>query len=273
MVYVQIDPRSTRLGNWLFQYSAALTAHPSDRVAFYVVGGRHLAEPQDYAELWPEAEYVSELPAGVHPIEGLFQDCKFLDRNLVRERLKCPNRVEKLIAGKYGQFLEHGPVGISVRRGDYLRLPHRHPFVGEKYLRRAVEYSRDKGVTSFLVCSDDIAWCKKFFKDKCFGNCAFAFVEGEDVLTQLFIQSKCRGNILSNSSFSWWGAYLGDDNRDVIFPSMWYGPAVAIKDWSGLYFEGAKVIKNGYTPRLWIKARWCMMKNFAGDILRKLHLR
>lgn len=270
---MKIDPRSTRLGNWLFQYAAALTAHPAERLAFYVVGGRHLAEPQDYAELWPEVEYVSELPAGARPIEGLFQDCRFLDRDLVRQRLKCPDRVERLVGGKYGLFLARGAIGISVRRGDYLRLPHRHPFVGEKYLRQAVECFRRKGALVFLVCSDDIAWCKKFFIDKRFKDCEFVFVEGEDVLTQLFVQSKCRGNILSNSSFSWWGAYLGSDGREVIFPSMWYGLAFADRECRKLYFSGVRIVQNHYSLMLWIKAEWCLLRGAVGNFLRKFRMR
>ena len=78
----------------------------------------------------------------------------------------------------------------------------------------------------------------------------------------------CKHNIIANSSFSWWGAYLGDDKARTVFPSMWYGPSVRGVDWKGMYFPGSEVVENGYTLGLWLRACAMMAKEWAGRVWR-----
>jgi hypothetical protein len=75
--------------------------------------------------------------------------------------------------------------------------------------------------TTFLVFSDDMEWCKEnFIGDQ------FIFVEGENDVTDLWIMSYCKHNIIANSSFSWWGAWLNDyKHKIVVAPLKWFGPA------------------------------------------------
>ena len=70
----------------------------------------------------------------------------------------------------------------------------------------------------YLVFSDDIEWCKtQFVGDK------FIFIEQEKDYVELFLQSKCNHNIISSSSFSWWGAYLNNkENRKIVGPKQWF---------------------------------------------------
>lgn len=58
-------------------------------------------------------------------------------------------------------------------------------------------------VDRYLIFSDDIPWCKEHFKGE-----HFYFIENEKDYVELFLQSKCTHNIISSSTFSWWGAYL-----------------------------------------------------------------
>ena len=73
-------------------------------------------------------------------------------------------------------------------------------------------------VDRYLVFSDDLEWCKQnFIGDK------FIFIENEKDYVELFLQSKCTHNIISSSSFSWWGAYLNKNkDKTVVGPKQWF---------------------------------------------------
>ena len=167
------------------------------------------------------------------------------------------------LEGRFGDWLSRpGVTGISVRRGDYLRKAAWHPFVGERYFRDCI--ARLPDVRDFIVCSDGMGWCKKFFP-KAFPGRHFLFVEGESVLNQLYVHTLCANNIVSNSSFSWWGAWLAERRRRAegvkgvtLAPSMWLGylPRRRGVDWSDVYFDGMEIVKNSYTMRLWLTAHF-----------------
>ncbi len=73
--------------------------------------------------------------------------------------------------------------------------------------------------TRFLIISDDINWCKKNFKGS-----NYFFTDNNTALEDLYLQSLCTNNIISNSTFSWWGAWLNENPvKIVIVPKPWYG--------------------------------------------------
>ena len=66
--------------------------------------------------------------------------------------------------------------------------------------------------------SDDIDWCKENFKQS-----NITFIENETDYIDLFIMSLCNNNIIANSTFSWWGAWLNsNENKKVVCPSSWF---------------------------------------------------
>lgn len=123
---------------------------------------------------------------------------------------------------------------IHVRRGDFLNLPNHHPQQGmDYYMKAAKKIGLDK---KFLIFSDDINWCKENFPDM--DN--FIFVEGLKDYEDLYLMSLCKHNIICNSSFSWWAAWLNNNpNKQVIMPKNWFGSAysnfdtkdLCCKDW------------------------------------------
>jgi hypothetical protein len=71
-----------------------------------------------------------------------------------------------------------------------------------------------------FIFSDDLYWVKENVK---FKN-TFFFVEGKGIrdYEELYLMSICKNNIISNSSFSWWAAWLNRDlNKTVIAPQKW----------------------------------------------------
>ena len=115
--------------------------------------------------------------------------------------------------------LKEKTVSIHVRRGDYVRKQMYHPLCSMNYYERAMSLFTD---VKFLVFSDDIEWCKQNFK----GN-QFVFSEGNSEGEDIALMSMCDHNIIANSSFSWWGAYLNKNkSKKVIVPKNWFGPAL-----------------------------------------------
>jgi len=111
---------------------------------------------------------------------------------------------------------------IHVRRTDYLDFQDNHPQVGMEYYNRACDIIREAtdGKGAFIVCSDDIEWCKKQFPTDCF------FVEGQKDYEDLYLMSLCMHGIICNSTFGWWGAWLIDKPSPIIVaPKRWFGPA------------------------------------------------
>ena len=129
---------------------------------------------------------------------------------------------------------ENNSVSLHVRRGDYLNLKNINVLdVG--YYKKAVEYVRKiVEKPTFFIFSDDLEWCKKSlgFLDDCI-YVDYTQTEIED----LKLMSFCRHNIIANSSFSWWGAWLNKNpNKTVIAPKGWLindpgSSNVILSDW------------------------------------------
>lgn len=255
--YIELRPNSTRLGNWMFQYAAAKSMAQGEPVAFLIREGQDVQAVEKFRGFFPDVAIVRNVPEGVEVLTGLFQDVKYLDEKIVKGLFK--------IRDEYRGRVSPGIVSIHVRRGDYLRFPHRHPFVGKRYLREAV--ARFPDGTQFLVFSDDVPWCKGFFKGG-----QFHYSTGKSAVDDLMLMSWCDHHICSNSTFSWWGAYLRFGGR-TIFPSMWYGPCAEIKDWSGLYFKGSEVISNRYEMRALGAVAYHALRDWIGRGLRRVGLR
>jgi hypothetical protein len=111
-------------------------------------------------------------------------------------------------------------VAVHVRRGDYL-LEGIHSPVSPEYYQNALNLIRSKVINpKFFVFSDDISWCRTNLElaDAC-------FVEhntGSNNYRDMQLMSNCKHNIIANSSFSWWGAWLNSNpTKIVIAPTMW----------------------------------------------------
>ncbi len=110
-------------------------------------------------------------------------------------------------------------VAVHVRRGDYKKYPEAFPLCRPDYYRQAIGLLSEKyPELSCFVFSDDLEWCKK--------ELSFlprvTFVENHDssmASKDLFMMSKCRHNIIANSTFSWWAAWLNNNpDKMVLYP-------------------------------------------------------
>lgn len=126
-------------------------------------------------------------------------------------------------------------VSIHVRRGDYVQHADSFPPVTEDYLLEAIGKFLKKDypdIRKYMVFSDDISWCRKNFRSDQIIN--FEFSEGRNEFEDLSLMASCGHHIIANSTFSWWGAWLGHNpDRKVISPSHkrgnWFGYSSGVK--------------------------------------------
>jgi hypothetical protein len=149
---------------------------------------------------------------------GHWQTERYFDAPLVRQALKLRYPISAGTACWANRILSGPSCAIHVRRGDYL-LPDRlayHGNVTMDYYHRAMERI---GKCDFFVFSDDVAWCIDAFP-----NCLVVRYPDQTDHEHLFLMSLCNHAIIPNSSFGWWGAWLGDTQKDriVIGPSRWF---------------------------------------------------
>ena len=290
-----------RLGNWMFQFAAAMSVlkmrfeDGGVGVAFFVkptTECRYIDALRSRLDILKGAKIVMSLPDGIKRVSdvgcittsqladrmpnvkkedylllGCYQSAGLLNMSLCQQIFGISKSLLNSIKEQYTNLDFSKCVSISVRRGDYLRLPHRHPFVGRGFLRKAVAMFENY---DYVVCSDDIVWCKKFFSHRRFVNRRFHFIETGRPLFDLYVPSLCHHNIISNSTFSWWGAYLNcHKDKRVIFPSMWFGIAIKDRLCSRLHYDGVEILENRYSFCLYVMAIWAIAKSYIGNILRK----
>ena len=112
---------------------------------------------------------------------------------------------------------------LHIRRGDYLNHPNYHYIQPLTYYEQAISLLQEKNssITHIKIFSDDIAWAKE---QTLFASDMFSFSEQEDEIEALKEMASCGGGaVLANSTFSWWGAFLGAHalRAPVIYPSRW----------------------------------------------------
>ncbi len=218
MIYLRLHDR---LGNILFMIAAAL--HVSKDVSVFCNNDKDLKYATNlirYLNIPVHVGAPKHMPSKKHEyytptifkeieyagtdllLDGYFQSYRYFTTEEVRRLFKCPEELNRKIQAKWGSVLNgNETVSIHVRRGDYLKLPERFPFVGKEYIRNAMSQFKGSHI-AFIFTSDDIEWCKRNFK----GDNIY-YSEGENEYFDLFLASRCEHNILSNSTFSYWGGY------------------------------------------------------------------
>lgn len=133
-------------------------------------------------------------------------------------------------------------IALHVRRGDYLKDQFVQKYGGVctlSYYEEAIgiinaNYNNPK----FFVFSDDVEWAKNNLEltDSIFID----FNKGENSFLDMYLMSHCKANIIANSSFSYWGAYLNKRSTKVIYPKKWFNsneylaPKIFKEEWIGI---------------------------------------
>jgi hypothetical protein len=169
---------------------------------------------------------IPVLPDNVY-LEGYWQSEKYFKKiePLIRQEFRLRVAPGALVQESAGRIRDGNAVSIHIRRGDFLSNPATnatHGVCSVDYYQRAVE----KIVSlvddaRFWIFSDDPGWVTENITLNHPACCVsdHHFNNYED----LYLMSCCRHHIIANSSFSWWGAYLGSySGKMVIAPKNWF---------------------------------------------------
>lgn len=111
---------------------------------------------------------------------------------------------------------------LHVRRTDYLQLSYAGPCPADYYRRSVTELLSRHAELHLFVFSDDMAWCREQLRFPC----PTTFVDHNDgsrAHEDIWLMSRCRHHVIANSTFSWWGAWLREDESgDVYAPRTWF---------------------------------------------------
>lgn len=130
-------------------------------------------------------------------------------------------------------------IGVHVRRGDYLEADEVYGGIcTSSYYEKAMNSMRKKRPgCRFFIFTNDVCWVKENMAAQ-----DVTVVEENDEAhgwLDMFLMSRCRHNIIANSSFSWWAAWLNaNPGKLVIAPANWFNS----KDMKDIYWQGILVI-------------------------------
>jgi len=197
--------------------------------------------------------YYTELPwsdmykqTGVKLV-GYFQSHKYFSMfyNTICKMIDLENQKMNVIS-KYRHFFTREEseyyqdyefekyIGIHFRLGDYKKVPLIHPILQKEYYEKALLYvmaeTEKKDWKILYFCEEESNKEVEETIDnlkKTRPNCEF--IKVPDTIPdweQMILMSSCTHNIIANSTFSWWGAYLNSNpNKIVCYPNEWFGPS------------------------------------------------
>ncbi|MVF12933.1 alpha-1,2-fucosyltransferase [Ketobacter sp. MCCC 1A13808] len=174
---------------------------------------------------------------------GYFQSYRYFTR--IRRELRAsflPNKISDISKPLQKEIQESMSVSLHVRRGDYVSSKETNDFHGVcslEYYDAAISYIQNNVLNpTIYVFSDDLDWvqnnmqipCSHVFVDHAFSNNHF---------DDFSLMMACKHNIIANSSFSWWAAWLNDyPEKIVICPDKW--------------FASKKIVTTDLIPEKWV---------------------
>ena len=131
-------------------------------------------------------------------------------------------------------LLTTNSVGIHIRRGDYLISPVHRALPPDYYTKAIAIINSEVSEPCFFIFSDDMEWAKNNLPLE---NAVYVdWNKGESAFRDMHLMQICNHNIIANSTFSWWPAWLNNHpDKIVIAPEVWFNKDI---DMGGLLLDG-----------------------------------
>lgn len=162
-----------------------------------------LEHPKRYiCGYWQNEQYFNDIESDIRKA-FVFQNIDERNRSLAKEMQSCNS------------------VSLHIRRGDYAAFG--MTIVGEDYYAKAISCIKEKVETPvFFIFSDDQEEAEQIVRSQ---GVSYQMVTGnreDNSYKDMYLMSQCKHNIIANSSFSWWGAWLNNSpQKMVIAPKCW----------------------------------------------------
>ena len=172
----------------------------------------------DYLSYYPQAfEKGIIFYDGFWQLHSYFKDCEnevrkaFVFQGVDDENMELAKEMNSV-----------NSVSIHFRRGDYLKIP-RLQVCDDEYYKKAISYVGGYVKNPvYYVFSNDVEWSENFMRGFSVEFKVIDNNQGADSYKDMFLMSQCKHNIIANSSFSWWGAWLNDNvDKIVVAPNEW----------------------------------------------------
>lgn len=162
-------------------------------------------------------------------LDGYWQNDKYF-REIQNElrREFTPKKVSESIEELCNKIKNENSVSIHIRRGDYKEHV-KFGLLPMEYYKEAINIiTKTVNDTKFYIFSNDSEWCKENFvllKDR-------YIVKGSSEVEDLYLMQHCKYNIIANSTFSWWAAWLnGYEKKIIIAPKFWKKSSEKSSQW------------------------------------------
>lgn len=173
-------------------------------------------------------------------VSGWFQHCEYfetvrddlLKEFALKQKFRIPDELNEILK-------RYQVVSVHIRRGDYvsnLAVKKVMCYCGTEYYQRAIRYINAHAENIFLfVFTNDEEWVRRKLRL----HLPYKLISNNYNLSdiqEMILMSKCKHNIIANSTFSWWGAWLNEnEDKIVIAPKRWFVDKkrknIAKKEW------------------------------------------
>lgn len=185
-------------------------------------GGSLLIEP--YFGYWSGVE--DKIPPFY--IVGYWQSEKYFKsvREVVRKDFRFKSKLDEKNAEISFRIRNCQSVAVHVRRGDYISDPRNARIMATgdaSYFQRAISLiTKHISEPQFFVFSDDIEWVRREIKFP-YRHQFVDWNKGTRSYIDMQLISQCKHQIISNSTFSWWGAWLNNNREKIVIgPKKWF---------------------------------------------------
>lgn len=163
-------------------------------------------------------------------LKGYWQSARYFNRysDVIRNDLTIKRQYVADVLDYASKLAAENSVSLHIRRGDYLDQTTReyHGVLSMTYYQNAINLVANRIPDArFYIFSDDMEWVQRYLTIE--QPCEYLSTQvTKSAIEDFFLMSRCRHNIIANSSFSWWAGWLNPNpEKLVIAPQQWFNKA------------------------------------------------